>query len=192
MRKLIVTEYVTLDGVFEAPGGGEAFEHGGWSFASWNDESAQYKFDELQAMGAMLLGRVTYAAFAQFWPTYTDEAGFADRMNSLPKYVVSTTLTKGDWNNTTVIQGNLAEEIGRLKQQPGQDIFIAGSGQLVRSLMPLNLIDEYRLMVHPVVLGAGRRLFDSDASKQVLKLVASQSFGGGIAVLHYEPVPAAA
>lgn len=187
MRKLIVTKYVILDGVMEAPGGGEAFEHGGWSFEFWNDEAAQYKFDELVAMGAMLLGRVTYAGFAKYWPTFTDEAGFADRMNSLPKFVVSTTLDKAEWNNSTLIKGNIVEKVAKLKKQPGQDIFVAGSAQLVRALMPHDLIDEYRLMVHPVVLGSGKRLFGDGSPKQMLRLVETKTFSSGIIVQHYQP-----
>ncbi len=187
MRKLIVTEFVTLDGVMEAPGGGEAFEHGSWNFDFWNDEAAQYKLDELKEMGAMLLGRVTYEGFAKAWPTITDEEGFADRMNSLPKFVVSTTLDKAEWNNSTLIKGNVADEVSKLKQQPGQDIFVAGSAQLVRALMPHDLIDEYRLMVHPVVLGSGKRLFSDGSAKQVLRLVDTRSFSSGIIVQHYQP-----
>ncbi len=159
MRKVIVSEYVTLDGVMEDPGGGEKSEHGGWSFQFWNEEAAKYKFDELFASDALLLGRVTYQGFAKAWPSMTDEHGFADRMNGLPKFVVSTTLEEVEWNNSRLIKGNIAEEVYKLKQQPGQDILVAGSGELVHTLMQHDLIDEYRIMVHPVVLGSGKRLF---------------------------------
>jgi len=186
MRKVIVSEYVTLDGVFEDPGGGEGTTHGGWSFQFWSEEAAKYKFDELFASDALLLGRVTYEGFAKAWPTMKDEGGFADRMNSIPKYVVSTTLKELEWNNSHLIQGNIAEEVARLKQQEGQDILVAGSGELVRTLMQQDLIDEYRLMVHPVVLGGGRRLFRDGSNKTVLKLVDTQSFRSGIVVLSYQ------
>ena len=153
MRKLIVSEYVTLDGVMEDPGGGEKTQHGGWSFQFWNEEAAKYKFDELFATGALLLGRATYQGFAKAWPSMHDEQGFADRMNSLPKYVVSTTLKKVEWNNSHLIKGNISEEVTKLKQEPGQNILVACSSQLVHTLMKHDLIDEYRLMVHPIVLG---------------------------------------
>ncbi len=150
MRKVIVSEYVTLDGVMEDPGGGEKSKHGGWSFKFWNEEAAKYKYDELFASDALLLGRVTYQGFAKAWPSMTDEQGFADRMNSLPKYVVSTTLKQLEWNNSRLIKGNIPEEVNRLKQQPCQDILVAGNCELVHTLMQHDLIDEYRLTVHPL------------------------------------------
>src|SRR5713226_6301532 len=115
MRKVVVTEYVTLDGVFEDPGGGEGTRHGGWSFQFWSEESAKYKYDELFASDALLLGRVTYQGFAAAWPTMKDTGEFGERMNSLPKYVVSTTLDKAEWNNSTIIKANVVEEVSRLK-----------------------------------------------------------------------------
>jgi len=187
MRKVIVSEYVTLDGVFEDPGGGEGTTHGGWSFQFWSEEAAKYKFDELFASDALLLGRVTYEGFAKAWPTMKDAGEFAERMNSIPKYVVSTTLKELEWNNSHLLKGNIAEEVARLKQQEGQDILVAGSGELVRTLMQHALIDEYRLMVHPVVLGGGKRLFSDGSGKTVLKLVDTQSFSSGIVVLSYQP-----
>jgi dihydrofolate reductase len=187
MRKIIVTEYVTLDGVMEDPGGGEKSKHGAWSFPFWSDEAAKFKFDELFASDALLLGRVTYEGFAKAWPTVKDEAGFADRMNSLPKYVVSTTLKELTWNNSHLITGNVAEEVAKLKQQPGQDILVAGSAALVQTLMQHDLVDEYRLLVHPVVLGGGKRLFP-DGSKNTLKLVEARAFGSGIVALSYQLV----
>jgi dihydrofolate reductase len=175
-----------LDGVMEDPGGAEKFVHGGWSMPYWHDEIGKVKFDELFASGALLLGRVTYQGFAAAWPSVTDEAGFADRMNSLPKYVVSTTLEEVEWNNSKLIKGNVAEEVTRLKQQPGQDILIAGSGTLVQTLMHHDLIDDYRLLVYPVVLGSGKRLFQ-DGSKTTLRLVETKTFPSGIVLLHYQP-----
>jgi dihydrofolate reductase len=187
MRKVIVTEYMTLDGVFEDPGGSEGTTHGGWSFQFWGQEAMKYKFAELFASDALLLGRVTYEGFAKAWPTMKDEGGFADRMNSIPKYVVSTTLKELAWKNSHLIMGNIAEEVARLKQQEGQDILVAGSGELVRTLMQHDLIDEYRLMIHPVVLGGGKRLFSDVSDKTVLKLVDTKSFSSGIVILSYQP-----
>lgn len=188
MRKVVVSEYVSLDGVMEDPGGGEKTQHGGWSFQFWTDEAAKYKYDELFASDALLLGRVTYSGFAAAWPSMTDEAGFADRMNGLPKYVVSTTLQEVTWNNSRLIKGNVVEEITRLKQEPGQDILVGGSGELVQTLMQHNLVDEYKLMVHPVVLGGGKRLFRDGSAMQVLRLVESKAFSSGVVLLTYEPV----
>lgn len=185
MRKVVVSEFVSLDGVMEDPGGAEKFEHGGWTIPYWHDEIGQFKFDELFASDALLLGRVTYQGFAAAWPSMTDEAGFADRMNSLPKYVVSTTLDKVEWNNSRLIKGNVAAEVAKLKQQPGQDILVAGSGELIQTLMQHGLIDEYRLLVYPVVLGSGKRLF-KDGSKANLKLVSTKQFSSGVAALSYQ------
>lgn len=187
MRKIVVSEYVSLDGVMEDPGGGEKSAHGGWSFQFWSEEAAKFKFDELFASDALLLGRVTYEGFAKAWPAMKDEAGFADRMNSLPKYVVSTTLHTAEWNNSRLIKENIVEEISRLKQQPGQDILVAGSCALVQTLIQHGLVDEYKLMVHPVVLGGGKRLFGGGTAMQVLKLVGTQTFSSGIVALSYEP-----
>lgn len=187
MRKVIVSEYVTLDGVMEDPGGAEGFEHGGWSFQFWSDEAAKYKFDELFASDALLLGRTTYQGFAKAWPSMKDEQGFADRMNSLPKYVVSTTLQELTWNNSKLIKEHVAEEVSNLKQQPGQDILVAGSGELVHTLMQHNLVDEYRLMVYPIVLGSGKRLFGDGTATQVLRLVDTRTFSSGVVVLSYQP-----
>ncbi len=178
MRKLIVTEFMTLDGVIQDP-------HL-WSFPYWNDEIGNFKHAELFASDALLLGRVTYQGFAEAWPSRTDEAGFADRINSMPKYVVSTTLDKGEWNNSTVIKANVAEEVAKLKQMPGQDIVIHGSGRLVESLMKENAIDQYQLLVYPLVLGRGLRLF-ADGSDAKLKLVESKPMGSGVVLLIYQP-----
>ena len=186
MRKVVVSEFVSLDGVMEDPGGAEKFEHGGWTMPYWSDEIGKVKFDELFASDALLLGRVTYQGFAKAWPSMKDEAGFADRMNSIPKYVVSTTLEEVEWNNSRLIKGNVVEEIFRLKQQPGQNILIGGSAKLVQALMQHGLIDEYWLLVYPVVLGSGKRLFQ-EVSKTTLKLVETRAFSSGVALLHYQP-----
>jgi dihydrofolate reductase len=179
MRKVVATEYLTLDGVFQEPGQ--------WSFPFWSDEAAKFKFDELFASDALLLGRLTYEGFAAAWPSMTDEQGFADRMNGFPKYIVSSTLDKPEWNNSTVIKGNISEEVEKLKEEPGQDILLAGSGQLVEALMRDDLIDEFRFMVHPIILGSGKRLFRNGIEKQVLKLVDTKPFSSGVVVLTYEP-----
>ncbi|GAC1482548.1 MAG: dihydrofolate reductase family protein [Ktedonobacteraceae bacterium] len=181
MRKIVVSEYVTLDGVMEDPGGG------GWSFPFWNEEAAKYKFDELFASDALLLGRVTYEGFAKAWPAMKDELGFADRMNSLPKYVVSTTLSEGTWNNTRVIKEHVVEEIAALKQQPGLDILVGGSAELVHTLMRHGLVDEYKLMIHPIVVGKGKRLFKDGIDRRIMKLAETKSFSSGIVILIYRP-----
>ena len=186
MRKIFVTEFVSLDGVMEDPGGAEKFVHGGWTMPYWNDEIGKFKFDELRASDALLLGRVTYQGFAAAWPSRTDEEGFAQRMNSLPKYVVSTTLDKAEWTNSHLIKGEISKEVFKLKQQPGQDIMVAGSNKLVQTLMQHDLVDEYRLLVYPVVLGSGKRLF-GDASKVTLKPVETRMFSSGVVLLRYQP-----
>ena len=187
MRKIVVSEFLTLDGVMEDPGGAEKSKHGGWSFQFWSEESEKFKLDELYASGALLLGRVTYQGFAKAWPSMKDEAGFADRMNGLPKYVVSRTMEEVEWNNSRLIKGNLVEEVAKLKQEQGQDILIFGSGDLVHSLMQSDLIDEYRLMVFPVVLGSGKRLFRDGRDKKDLRLAYAKTFSSGVVVLSYEP-----
>lgn len=179
MRGVIVTEFVTLDGVMEAPEK--------WTFPFGNEEAAKFKRDELFESDALLLGRVTYEGFAAAWPSRTDEEGFADRMNSLPKFVVSTTLKQVDWNNSSLIKSNVAEEVAKLKQQPGQGILIYGSGQLVNSLIQGGLIDEYRLMVYPLVMGSGKRLFRNAHDTTTLSLVESKAFKTGVVVLTYQP-----
>jgi len=181
MSRIVATEYVSLDGVFEEPGQ--------WSFPFWSDEAGKFKFDELMASDAQLLGRKTYEGFAAAWPTMTDEAGFSDRMNGMPKYVVSTTLKTADWNNSHLIQTNVIEEIAKLRDEPGRDILLAGSGQLLRTLLMHNLVDELRLMLHPIVLGHGAKLFEDGSDTRTWKLSGTQVFGSGIVVLHYEPAP---
>jgi dihydrofolate reductase len=179
MRKIIVTEYLTLDGVFEEPGQ--------WSFDYWNEESMQYKREELFSSDVQLLGRVTYEGFAKAWPTMPETGDFGERMNSMPKYVVSTTLTHAEWQNSTILSTNVVEEIKKLKEPPGQHILVAGSGKLVQTLMQHDLVDEYRFMVHPVVLGSGKRLFPEGTEKWKFTLVETKAFKTGIVVLHYQP-----
>ncbi len=187
MRKLVVTEFVALDGVMEDPGGAEKTPQGGWAFQfNRGPEGDKFKLDELMASDALLLGRVTYQGFAAAWPSVKDEAGFADRMNNNAKYVVSTTLDKAEWNNSHLIKGDVANQIGKLKAMPGRDILVAGSGALVQTLMQHNLVDEYRLMVYPVVLGSGTRLFRDGEPRTALRLVEAKPVGDGIMTLVYQ------
>ena len=172
MRKLIVSEFVTLDGVMEDPGGAEGFDRGGWAFKfERGSDGDAFKVEEVFGSDALLLGRRTYEGFAAAWPERTDEAGFADRMNSMAKYVVSGTLEQADWNNTTVIGGDLADGVRALKSQEGGDILVAGSGRLVAGLVEHDLVDEYRLMVFPTILGRGQRLFPESDATADLELV---------------------
>ena len=190
MGKLVVTEFVSLDGVIQAPGGGEEFEHAGWSFKfNRGNEGDKFKLDELTAADAQLLGRVTYQGFAAAWPSMNDDE-FGNKMNGMPKYVVSRTLSDKDasWNNSTVIRDDVPGQIKRLKEQVRGDILVAGSAQLVRTLAKHDLIDEYRLMVFPVVLGTGKRLFDEGSTHSVLRLVESRPVGpDGVLLLTYVP-----
>lgn len=189
MRKIIVSEFLTLDGVMQDPGGVGEIEGGGWNIPYVDEEFGKYKFDELSASDALLLGRVTYEGFAAAWPeaSHTETEGeYATMMNSYPKYVVSTTLDKVVWNNSHLIKDNLVEEVSKLKQQPGKGILIFGSGELVQTLMQRGLIDEYHLQVHPVVLGNGKRLF-KDGNNATLKLVETKPFSSGMVVLVYRP-----
>ena len=175
MGKLVVSEFVTLDGVMEDPGGGEPFERGGWAFQfERGAEGDKFKLDELMAADALLLGRKTYEGFAAAWPDRTDEAGFADKMNSMPKYVVSTTLSDPEWQNSTVIG---VDEIAALKERHKGDILVAGSCQLVQALVEHDLVDEWRLMVFPVLLGAGKKLFGDGFDRSALKLVEAKPTG---------------
>jgi len=186
MRKIVVTEFLSLDGVMEGPGPDHDFKLAGWTMAYGSPEIGKYKYDELFASDAQLLGRVTYQGFAVAWPGRKDEQGFADKMNGMAKYVVSTTLQSVEWNNSSLIQAHVVQEIERLKGLPGQDILVAGSASLVQTLMDHNLVDEYHLLVYPVVLGSGKRLF-KDGSKAALKLVESRAFGSGVVLLRYQP-----
>ncbi len=187
MRKVVVSEFLSLDGVMEDPGGAEKFERGGWTQPYWNDEIGKFKYDELFASDALLLGRVTYQGFAAAWPERKDEAGFADRMNCLPKYVVSSTLAEAAWNNSTILRTNIAGAIAKLKEQDGQDILVAGSRRLVRMLMDYDLVDRYQLLVYPVLVGSGKRLFDELEKPVDLKPTGMKSFKTGVTLLTYEP-----
>jgi dihydrofolate reductase len=190
MGRIVVTEFVSLDGVMEDPGGAEGFEHGGWTFRfNRGDEGARFKLDELKGSEAQLLGRRTYEAFAQAWPTMEDPVGFADLMNSMPKYVVSTTLRDEDatWNNSTVIRGDVVGEITALKKRVPGDILVAGSATLVQTLLEHRLVDELRLMVFPIVLGMGKRLFGKVSEPPVLVLDNMETVGEGIVILTYRP-----
>ena len=177
-RTLAATLFVSLDGVVESPEK--------WSFPFWSEETQKFKFDETFASDALLLGRVTYEGFAAAWPGRKDPDGFADRFNSMPKFVASRTLKKLAWNNSHLIKGDLAGEVSKLKEQPGRDIVIHGSPGLIRSLLPSGLIDEFRLLVYPLVLGHGKRLFD-EGSQASLKLVESTTFSKGVVKLVYRP-----
>lgn len=189
MRKLVVSEFVTLDGVMQAPGDPREFERGGWAFKfERGPEGDRFKLEELLASDALLLGRRTYEGFAAAWPGMTDEEGFAEKMNSMAKYVVSSTLESADWNNSTIIAGNVVDSVEELKRAPGQDILVAGSGVLVETLIEHRLVDEYRLMVFPIVLGAGKRLFEGEIETLPLELVESRAVGAGVCVLVYRPV----
>jgi dihydrofolate reductase len=190
--RIVVTEFMSLDGVVEAPGGGEGFKHGGWSLEiNRGEEGDKFKLDETLSSEALLLGRVTYEGFAASWPSRTDDAGFADKFNSMPKYVVSSTLEDPEWNNSTVLKGDVVEEVSRLKQEQDGDIVVHGSPQLVQILLDHDLVDELRLMVFPVVLGSGKRLFGETSDKKPLRLTDSKVVGDGVAILTYEPAAAA-
>ena len=185
MGRIVVTEFVSLDGVTEDPGGAEDFKHGGWSFEiSRGDEGDKFKLEETMASEALLLGRVTYEGFAKAWPTRDGE--FADKFNSMPKYVVSSTLKDPEWENSTVLEGDLAGEVARLREQHDGDVVVHGSMQLVEALLENDLVDELRLMVFPVVLGGGKRLFGETSDKKPLKLRDSKIVGDGVAILVYE------
>ena len=187
MRRIVVSEFVSLDGIMEDPGGAESYEHGGWAFKfDRGAEGDKFKLDEVMEAEAMLLGRVTYEGFAQAWPSRTDEAGFADKMNSMGKFVVSNTLTAPKWNNSTVISGDVPAEVAKLKEQPGGDLLVAGSAQLVHTLTEHDLVDEYRLMVFPIVLGHGKRVFRDGTGSQSLELVEARP-AGSVVILTLHP-----
>lgn len=177
MRKVIAAVYLTLDGVMENPA---------WTGPYFNEELAQLQHELLFASDALLLGRLTYQGFAAAWPGMTDENGFADRMNRLPKFVASTTLATAEWN-ATVLTGDVAAAVGQLKQQPGQNLLLYGSSALADTLRRQHLIDEYRLMVHPLVLGTGKKFFQDNSPGTDLKLVTSQTTRTGVTVLTYQP-----
>jgi dihydrofolate reductase len=186
MGRIIVTEFVSLDGVMEAPGGGEGYKHAGWTFEiSRGEEGNQFKLKETFDSEALLLGRVTYEGFAQAWPSREGE--FADKFNGMPKYVVSSTLKQAEWNNSTILHGDLTEEITKLKKKVTGNIVVHGSAQLVQTLLANDLIDELRLMVFPIILGSGKKLFGPLDQTKSMKLISSQTVGAGVEVLIYEP-----
>jgi len=189
MGRIVVTEFMSLDGVVEDPGGSEDFKHGGWSFEiSRGDEGDQFKLDETMASEALLLGRVTYEGFADAWPKRDGE--FADKFNQMPKYVVSTTLSDPEWTNTTVISGDVPAEVARIRDEVDGDIVVHGSASLAQTLLENDLVDELRLMVFPVVLGDGKRLFGETSDKKGLELTDSNVVGDGVSILVYQPAKA--
>ena len=193
MSKLIISEFISLDGVIQAPGGPEedpsgGFAHGGWAMG--NGDDGEFVTNSIQTAAAFLLGRFTYQIFAAYWPYQTGEDNvIAKEMNGKPKYVVSTTLREEqiDWKGTTLISRDVASAIGKLKQQAGGDILVIGSSVLAQSLLDLDLVDEYRLIVYPVLLGGGKRLFGEEDAKRKLRLAASQITPRGLAILTYQP-----
>jgi dihydrofolate reductase len=186
MARIIVTEFMSLDGVVEDPGGSEGFKHGGWSFAfERGAEGDKFKLDEAMDASALLLGRVTYEGFAEAWPSR--DGDFADKFNTMPKYVVSSTLKDPAWTNTTVLDGDPLASVAKLRDEREGDIVVHGSVRLSQALIAGGLVDELRLMVFPVVLGSGRRLFGDSDEKLTLALSDSQTVGDGVAILVYRP-----
>jgi dihydrofolate reductase len=187
--RIAVTEFISLDGVIEDPGGAEDFKHGGWSFEiDRGKEGDQFKLEETMASDALLLGRRTYEGFAAAWPSREGE--FADKFNNMPKYVVSSTLESPEWSNSTVISGDVVAELTKLKEEFDGELVVHGSAQLVHTLVEHGLVDELRLMVFPVLLGSGKRLFAETSDKRKLALKDSKMVGDGVAILVYEPVAA--
>jgi dihydrofolate reductase len=188
MGKLVVTEFITLDGVFEDPGGSEHKEYGGWQIPLMGDDEGVYKFEELKGAGALLLGRVTYEGFAAAWPTMKDTGEFGELMNGLPKYVATLSMSESlVWNNSKPLGTDLEADVERLKNEFEKDILVMGSGQLVRALLQAKLVDEVKLMTYPLVLGQGKRLFD-DAEQTKFKFLATREFQRGTVLLTYAPV----
>lgn len=187
MRKVVVSEFISLDGIMSDPGGSDGTPQGGWARKfDQGPEGGQFKYGELFAADTLLLGRLTYDGFAAAWPNMPDTGDYGERMNSMEKVVVSTTLKKADWNNSKIVSKNVAEEVAALKNRSGQNILVFGSGQLVNTLMQHDLVDEYWLMVFPIVLGGGKRLF-RDGSQATLKLTESKTVGSGISLVCYQP-----
>jgi dihydrofolate reductase len=193
MRKVIVSTFLTLDGVMQAPGGPDedrsgGFEHGGWQMPYFDDVAGSAISEGMAASGAFLLGRKTYEIFAAYWPSAPDDDPIAAVMNGIQKYVVSTTLEEPlEWNNSTLIKGDIAAEVTKLKQQPGKDLQVIGSGDLAQTLMQHDLVDEYQLMVNPIVLGSGNRLFREGSATSPLRLVDSKTTSTGVLILTYQP-----
>jgi dihydrofolate reductase len=189
MGTIMVTEFTSIDGVVEDPGGSEDFEYGGWSFEfNRGDDGEKFKFDETMGSEALLLGRVTYEGFADAWPKRTeDETGFADKFNNMPKYVVSSTLEEPlEWNNSKLLEGDPIEAVGKLKDEIDGEIAVHGSVTLAQALIENDLVDEIHLMVFPVVLGQGKRLFGETSDKKPMKLTDSKTVGDGVSILTYQ------
>ena len=190
MGRIVVSEFVSLDGVTQDPGGGEGYEHGGWAFRfERGADGDRYKLDELMEAEAMLLGRVTYEGFATAWPSVTDDTGFAAKMNGMPKYVVTNTLERAAWEGTTILRGDPVEAAAKLRDALGGSILVAGSMTLVQALQDADLVDEYRLMVYPTVLGSGKRLFRDGARTSAMELVEARR-AGATAILTLRPLRA--
>ena len=186
MGKIVVTEFISVDGVVEDPGGSEDFKYGGWAFEFERGEDGdKFKLDETMDSAALLLGRTTYEGFADAWPSREGE--FADKFNNMPKYVVSSTLNDPEWTNTTVLEGDLADSVSKLRDEVDGNIVVHGSAQLAQALIENGLVDELRLMVFPVVLGSGKRLFGETGDKKPLKLTDSKTVGDGVAIQIYRP-----
>lgn len=193
MGRIVITEFVSVNGVMEDPGGSEGSKLGPWTFQfDRGAEGNQFKVDELAASDAMLLGRVTYEGFAKAWPQRTDD-DFSGKMNSMRKYVVSSTLTDADatWGNTRVLRGDLVTEVAKLRAEPGGDVLVHGSAKLVQGLIEHGLVDELRLMVFPIVLGSGKRLYSESGKTARLELASSKALASGIMLLTYRPARAA-
>ena len=187
MGRIVVTEFVSLDGVMEDPGGSEHSKHGAWTFKfNRGEEGNKFKVDEVQNAEVQLLGRVTYEGFAEAWPTRTGDP-FSDKFNSMPKYVVSSKLKKADWNNSTILKGDVVEEVSKLKEKVRGDILVSGSAKLVQTLIANDLVDQLNLMVFPVILGSGKRLFGETKDLKTLQLAASKTVGDGVAIMIYKP-----
>ncbi len=189
MRKIIVSQFMSIDGVIEGPGGEPDYDRNMWAFKfNRGPEGDAFKLEELRSCDALLLGRVTYQGFAAAWPTVTDEEGFANKINTMQKYVVSSTLESADWTNSTIVRGDVATEIAKLKDTDGGDILVNGSATLVHALAEHDLVDQYNLMVFPIILGAGKRFVDATSHSTTLRLVDSKPVGpDGILVLTYQP-----
>ena len=193
MRKLIVNEFLSLDGVMQAPGDPDedrsgGFAHGGWQMPYFDEDFAKVAFERMAETDAYLFGRRTYEIMAAYWPTQPDDAPFAASLNGLPKYVASTTLSEPlEWQNSTLLQDNAAKAVAVLKEQPGKNIVVLGSGELVQTLMENDLVDEYGLMINPILLGSGKRLFQEGSPKRPLRLVRSMTTSTGVIVANYQP-----
>jgi dihydrofolate reductase len=191
MGKLIVSEFMSLDGIIEDPGGAEGYAHGGWSFQNPTPDGDVFKLDELRAADVLLLGRITYQGFAAAWPAMEETTGeFGKKMNAMPKVVVSTTLTEATWKNSTILAGDLAAGVADLKQKYAGDVLVYASATLTDTLRELDLVDEYRLMVHPVILGSGKRMFKEGAAGTGLTLTDYRKVGPDVLLLTYAPAVA--